>query len=83
MMLQEAGDTEGLQKAAGQLRADRDRYKDFCKEKGLAAHNENTQVLGYDRSKSMKTVWAERKMAAPSNDWSGATPIVHTKEEQI
>ena len=59
MMLQEAGDTEGLQKAAGQLRADRDRYKDFCKEKGLAAHNENTQVLGYDRSASMKTVWAE------------------------
>ncbi len=61
MMLQEAGDTKGLQKAAGQLRADRDRYKDFCKEKGLSTHNENTQVLGYDRSKSMKTVWAERK----------------------
>lgn len=60
MMLQEAGDTEGLQKAAGQLRADRDRYKDFCKEKGLSTHNENTQVLGYDRSKSMKTVWAGR-----------------------
>ena len=59
MMLQETGDTEGLQKAAGQLRADRDRYKDFCKEKGLSTHNENTQVLGYDRSKSMKTVWAE------------------------
>lgn len=61
MMLQEAGDTEGLQKAAGQLRADRDRYKDFCKEKGLSTHNENTQVLGYDRSTSMKTVWAERQ----------------------
>ena len=60
-MLQEAGDTEGLQKAAGQLRADRDRYKDFCREKGLSTHNENTQVYGYDRSKSMKTVWAERE----------------------
>ncbi len=67
MMLQEAGDTEGLQKAAGQLRADRDRYKDFCKEKGLAAHNENTQVLGYDRSTSMKTVWATRNKAAASS----------------
>ena len=62
MMLQETGDTEGLQKAAGQLRADRDRYKDFCKEKGLSTHNENTQVLGYDRSASMKTVWAEKAL---------------------
>ena len=61
MMLQEAGDKEGLQKAAGQLRADKDRYRDFCKEKGLGAHNENTQVFGYDHSKSMKTVWAEKK----------------------
>ncbi|MBQ9208520.1 MAG: phage minor capsid protein [Oscillospiraceae bacterium] len=68
MMLQEAGDTEGLQKAAGQLRADRDRYKDFCKEKGLAAHNENTQVLGYDRKASMKTIWAERKGLTESNE---------------
>ena len=68
MMLQEAGDTEGLQKAAGQLRADRDRYKDFCREKGLAAHNENTQVLGYDRSKSMKTVWAEKKGLTESTE---------------
>ena len=60
MMLQETGDKEGLQKAAGQLRADKDRYRDFCKEKGLGAHNENTQVYGYDRSASMKTVWSER-----------------------
>ena len=25
---------------------------------------ENTQVYGYDRSKSMKTVWSERKATA-------------------
>lgn len=61
-MLQETGDKEGLQKAAGQLRADKDRYRDFCKEKGLAAHNENTQVYGYDRKASMKTVWAEKAL---------------------
>ena len=60
MMLQETGDEEGLKKAAGKLRADKDRYRDFCKETGLGAHNENTQVYGYDRSKSMKTVWANR-----------------------
>ena len=61
MMMQETGDEEGLRKAAGKLRADKDRYADFCKETGLGAHNENTQVYGYDRSKSMKTVWSEKK----------------------
>ena len=60
MMMQETGDDEGLKKAAGKLRADKDRYRDFCKETGLGAHMENTQVYGYDRSKSMKTVWAGR-----------------------
>lgn len=64
MMMQETGDEEGLKKAAGKLRADKDRYRDFCKETGLGAHNENTQVYGYDRSKSMKTVWSERKATA-------------------
>jgi hypothetical protein len=61
MMMQETGDDEGLKKAAGKLRADKDRYRDFCKETGLGAHMENTQVYGYDRSKSMKTVWSEKK----------------------
>ena len=84
-MLQEAGDTEGLQKAAGQLRADRDRYKDFCREKGLAAHNENTQVYGYDRSASMKTVWAERAATIKTEpgvttDYSVNYDVIHSKE---
>ncbi|MBQ9209243.1 MAG: hypothetical protein IJ149_06635 [Oscillospiraceae bacterium] len=56
-----------MQKAAGQLRADRDRYKDFCKEKGLATHNENTQVLEYDKSKSMRTIWAEKALTERTN----------------
>ncbi len=66
MMMQETGDGEGLRKAAGRLRADKDRYRDFCKETGLGAHMENTQVYGYDRSKSMKTVWAGRTKGSGS-----------------
>ena len=38
-------------------------------ETGLGAHMENTQVYGYDRSKSMKAVWAGRKgLTATSNN---------------
>ena len=61
MMLQETGDTEGLQKASLRLRNQREKYSTYCKETGLKQHNDRTQVYGYDRSKSSKTVWAERK----------------------
>ncbi len=61
MMLQEAGDTEGLQKASLRLRTQREKYRAYCKETGLKQHNDRTQVYGYDRSKSSKAVWAERK----------------------
>lgn len=61
MMLQETGDTEGLQKASLRLRNQREKYKTYCKETGLKQHNDRTQVYGYDRSRSSKTVWAERK----------------------
>ena len=64
MMLQETGDTEGLQKASLRLRNQREKYRAYCKETGLKQHNDRTQVYGYDRSKSSKTVWAERKAAA-------------------
>ena len=38
-------------------------------ETGLGAHMENTQVYGYDRSKSMKAVWAGQKgLTATSNN---------------
>ncbi len=63
MMLQETGDTEGLQKASLRLRNQREKYKAYCKETGLKQHNDRTQVYGYDRSKSSKTVWAEKKAA--------------------
>lgn len=61
MMLQEVGDTEGLQKASLRLRTQKEKYSAYCKETGLRQHNDRTQVYGYDRSKSSKTVWAERK----------------------
>lgn len=61
MMLQEAGDDEGLQKASLRLRTQREKYRTYCKETGLKQHNDRTQVYGYDRSRSSKTVWAERK----------------------
>ncbi len=61
MMLQETGDTEGLQKASLRLRNQREKYSAYCKETGLKQHNDRTQVYGYDRSRSSKTVWAERK----------------------
>lgn len=61
MMLQETGDTEGLQKASLRLRTQKEKYSAYCKETGLRQHNDRTQVYGYDRSKSSKTVWAERK----------------------
>lgn len=61
MMLQETGDTEGLQKASLRLRNQREKYSAYCKETGLKQHNDRTQVYGYDRSKSSKTVWAEKK----------------------
>ena len=67
MMLQAAGDGDGLKEAAVRLRQDKSKYTDYCKAHGLGVHNENTQVYGYDRSKSMKTVWAEREKQRLTN----------------
>ena len=67
MMLQETGDTEGLQKASLRLRTQKEKYSAYCKETGLRQHNDRTQVYGYDRSKSSKTVWAERKAKSSQN----------------
>lgn len=62
MMLQAAGDDEGLQKASQRLRRQKEKYGQFCTDTGLGSHLDRTQVYGYDRSKSSKTVWAERKV---------------------
>jgi len=61
MMLQQTGDKEGLKKASVRLRTQKEQYSAFCRSNSLGSHLDRTQVYGYDRSVSSKTVWAERK----------------------
>ena len=81
MMLQETGDTEGLQKASLRLRNQREKYKTYCKETGLKQHNDRTQVYGYDRSRSSKTVWAERKASGNALTNGSNSSIIKTREQ--
>lgn len=81
MMLQETGDTEGLQKASLRLRNQREKYKAYCKETGLKQHNDRTQVYGYDRSRSSKTVWAERKASGNALTNGSNSSIIKTREQ--
>ena len=81
MMLQEVGDTEGLQKASLRLRNQREKYRAYCKETGLKQHNDRTQVYGYDRSKSSKTVWAERKASGNALTNGSNSSIIKTREQ--
>ncbi len=78
MMLQAAGDEEGLQKASHRLRAQKQKYSAYCKDSGLGTHYDRTQVYGYDRSKSAKTVWAERKAAGNGLTNGGGSGIINT-----
>lgn len=71
MLLSEAGDEDGLKKAALTLRNRKENYSAYSKAHDLRVHNDRTQVYGYDRSKSMKTVWAEKK-AQSASDGSSA-----------
>ena len=81
MMLQEVGDTEGLQKASLRLRNQREKYRAYCKETGLKQHNDRTQVYGYERSKSSKTVWAERKASGNALTNGSNSSIIKTREQ--
>ena len=81
MMLQEVDDTEGLQKASLRLRNQREKYRAYCKETGLKQHNDRTQVYGYDRSKSSKTVWAERKASGNALTNGSNSSIIKTREQ--
>ncbi|MBQ9209988.1 MAG: hypothetical protein IJ149_10780 [Oscillospiraceae bacterium] len=53
------GDKDRLTVKAVRLRRQKELYHDFSKAAGLREQKERMQVNGYDRSKSMKTVWAE------------------------
>ena len=55
------GDKDRFTEKSVLLRRQREEYNKFSKSAGLLTQNERTQVYGYDRSKSAKTVWAERK----------------------
>lgn len=81
MMLQEVGDTEGLQKASLRLRTQKEKYSAYCKETGLRQHNDRTQVYGYDRSRSSKTVWAERKASGNALTNGSNSSIIKTREQ--
>lgn len=67
MLLSESGDKEGLKKAAIRLRTRKEEYSVYSRAHGLSVHTDRTQVYGYDRSKSMKAVWAEKKAAGNIN----------------
>lgn len=62
-MLQAAGDEEGYKKAALRLRTKREQYRIYSNTHNFSLHNDRTQVYGFDRSESMKAVWAEKKAA--------------------
>ncbi|UKI16901.1 MAG: phage minor capsid protein [Ruminococcus sp.] len=83
MMLQETGDTEGLQKASLRLRNQREKYRAYCKETGLKQHNDRTQVYGYDRRRSSKAVWAERKAKSGLDNGSRSGIINNAKTFNI
>ena len=77
MMLQAAGDKEGYEKAALRLRTQREKYRVYSNEHGLSLHNDRTQVYGFDRSQSMKAVWAERKAKPKSLTGGGNGGIIN------
>lgn len=79
MLLSEAGDKDGLKKAAIRLRTRKEEYSVYSKAHGLSVHSDRTQVYGYDRSKSMKTVWAEKKANKPLDN-SGGSAIIREKK---
>lgn len=81
MMLQAAGDEEGLKQASQKLRQQKQKYNQFCNDKNLGTHYDRTQVYGYDRSKSAKTVWAERKAIGNTLTNNPNSSIIKTREQ--
>ena len=83
MMLQAAGDKEGYEKAALRLRTQREKYRVYSNEHGLSMHNDRTQVYGFDRSQSMKAVWAEKKANASNNGLTNGVESGMIKKRQL
>lgn len=89
MMMNEVGDKEGFSQASVKLKTSKEEYKAYSNAHGLTVHNDRTQVYGFDKSVSGKSVWSGKKaqsankMASESIDWSKALPIKHTPEEMV
>lgn len=82
MLLSEAGDKDGLKKAAIRLRTRKEEYSVYSRAHGLSVHSDRTQVYGYDRSKSMKAVWAEKKANKPLDN-SGGSDIIKERNTTV
>lgn len=66
------------------LRSRKESYAAYSKSHDLRTRNDRTQVYGYDRSSSMKTVWAEKKIKDEKKalnilDNSGGNGIIRSK----
>lgn len=59
------GDKDRFTEKSILLRRQREEYGRFSKAAGLLTQNERTQVLGFDRSKSSKAVWAAKGNQKP------------------
>ena len=77
------GDKDRFTEKSVLLRRQREEYGKFSKAAGLLAQNERTQVYGYDRSKSAKTVWAERKASISEKSSKPITPITDKSIEKV
>lgn len=71
------GDKDKFTEKSVLLRRQKEEYGKFSKAAGLLTQNERTQVYGYDRSKSAKTVWAERKAAGNGLTSGGGSSIMN------
>lgn len=72
MMYNETGDKEAFSKASLRLSNQRTQYSEYCKETGLAQHNDRTQVYGFDRSVSSEAAWAAKRAQKTSGEGSSA-----------
>ena len=55
------GDKDAFYKASLQLKNQKEAYEEFSKAAGIRQKKDRTQILGYDKSISQKSVWSIKK----------------------
>lgn len=55
------GDKEAFTQASIKLQQQKKEYNDFSKAAGIRKKNDRQQVIGFDKSKAQKAVWANKK----------------------